>query len=759
MKNIFLSGLHLLFAGLLLGQNGTSTFEGRIIEAAPSARGVSFALIQADDAFTYSDLDGFFEITLAKGQATIEVSQLGYETTTFELSSGQDNYILPSSPILLEQVLVSSTLQYSQPQSDTWIDPAQQITQARDIGDLFRDIPGFGLSRKGGFAVDPTFRGFKYEQLNVIYDGGAQTTYACPGRMDPATTHINPQEVEKIEVIRGPFSVRYGPTTGAVINIVTEGIPRSHDRRLHGAVQSGYETNGNTHLGQLQLNRSGDKVDFAAGAGWKEYGSYVSGDGTQIPSSFSAYDYNLKTAYRPDEQQLLQMSWRSAFHRDVLHSGLAMDTDSDDSHFLTLDYRRQQLTPFISQLRFKAYATQVDHVMTNARRPNFMMVEAVADVQANTYGAQVELSLNPKPQLLIYTGLDYRGLKRSGDRTRLMKRNMMTGEPLPMPMTMVDAIWQDARINQAGAFAEARYYFDPQWTFLAGMRLDRIDGQPKAPAADFFELYDGNIQADVHWNYSATAALSHQMNGGWNMQLAIGRGVRSPNMIERYINHFTVGQDAYEYVGNPHLKPEANHQIEWSTEYQHNHWQAGVNIFYARIGNYIMGVVDTNLNRKFMGSLPYARRFTNLDQVEKFGTEFNASCTLHSNWSLSGTLAYTWAQDQLANEPLAEISPLAGTIGLRHERAHWWVQTDLRIVGEQNRVSQRFDEQTTPGFSTLDLRLGTELIEGLSLGVAVLNVFDTNYREHLNRSYRNSATPGIILEPGRNITFFGKYAF
>ena len=199
MKNIFLSGLHLLFAGLLLGQNGTSTFEGRIIEAAPSARGVSFALIQADDAFTYSDLDGFFEITLAKGQATIEVSQLGYETTTFELSSGQDNYILPSSPILLEQVLVSSTLQYSQPQSDTWIDPAQQITQARDIGDLFRDIPGFGLSRKGGFAVDPTFRGFKYEQLNVIYDGGAQTTYACPGRMDPATTHINPQEVEKIE--------------------------------------------------------------------------------------------------------------------------------------------------------------------------------------------------------------------------------------------------------------------------------------------------------------------------------------------------------------------------------------------------------------------------------------------------------------------------------------------------------------------------------------------------------------------------------
>ncbi len=759
MKNIFLSGLFLLSVGLLLGQNGTSKFEGRIMEEAPSTHGVSFALIQAGDVFTYSDLDGFFEITVSKSQTTMEVSQLGYETTVFELNKNKEIYVLPSAPILLEEVLVSSTPHYSQPQSDTWIDPAQQITQPRDIGDLFRNIPGFGLSRKGGFAVDPTFRGFKYEQLNVIYDGGAQTTYACPGRMDPATTHINPQEVEKIEIIRGPFSVRYGPTTGAVINIVTEGIPHSQDRQIHGSVQSGYETNGNTHFGQFQLNRSGEEIDLTVGGGWKDYGSYTSGDGTLIPSSFSAYDYNVKAAYRPDEQQLLQVGWRSAFHRDVLHSGLAMDTDSDDSHFLTLDYRRQQLSPLISQLRFKAYATQVEHVMTNTRRPNFMMVEAVADVQANTYGAQAELTLTPKPKVLIHTGLDYRGVARSGDRNRLVKRNMMTGEPLPMPMTMVDAIWQDAGINQAGVFTEARYYFDPQWTLLAGMRLDRIDGQANAPAADFLELYKGNIQADVHWNYSATAALSHQTHSGWSMQLAIGRGVRSPNMIERYINHFTVGQDAYEYVGNPHLNPETNHQIEWSTEIQRSRWQAGLNVFYARIDNYIMGIVDTTLDRKFMGNLLHARRFSNLDQVDKFGTEINANFNLHTNWSINGTLAYTWAQDQIADEPLAEISPWASTIGLRHERTHWWAQTDLRIVGEQNRISQRFDEQATPGFSTLDLRVGAELIEGLSLGVAVLNVLDSNYREHLNRSYRNSATPGIILEPGRNITFFGKYAF
>lgn len=59
------------------------------------------------------------------------------------------------------------------------------------------------------------------------------------------------------------------------------------------------------YFGQFQLNCSGDKVDFVVGVGWKEYGSYVSGDGIQIFFFFSVYDYNLKMVYCLDEQQFL----------------------------------------------------------------------------------------------------------------------------------------------------------------------------------------------------------------------------------------------------------------------------------------------------------------------------------------------------------------------------------------------------------------------------------------------------------------------
>ena len=51
-------------------------------------------------------------------------------------------------------------------------DTEKRISQPRSVGHLFRDIKGFGITKKGAYASEPVFRSFKYEQLNVQYDGG-----------------------------------------------------------------------------------------------------------------------------------------------------------------------------------------------------------------------------------------------------------------------------------------------------------------------------------------------------------------------------------------------------------------------------------------------------------------------------------------------------------------------------------------------------------------------------------------------------------
>ncbi|MCO6476044.1 MAG: TonB-dependent receptor, partial [Phaeodactylibacter sp.] len=75
------------------------------------------------------------------------------------------------------------------------------------------------------------------------------------------------------------------------------------------------------------------------------------------------------------------------------------------------------------------------------------------------------------------------------------------------------------------------------------------------------------------------------------------------------------------------------------------------------------------------------------------------------------------------------------------------------------RVAASFDESRTPGFSVFDVQGHVEPIRGLSVGAAVLNIFDRNYYEHLNRGYRNMPEQGLIYEPGRNVTVFLRYEF
>jgi len=92
--------------------------------------------------------------------------------------------------------------------------------------------------------MEPILRGFKYDQLNVQFDGGVHSANACPNRMDPAIAQISPEEIEKIEVIKGPYDVRFGSSFGGIINIISKRPKRGSESMFSGSVDAGYQSNG-----------------------------------------------------------------------------------------------------------------------------------------------------------------------------------------------------------------------------------------------------------------------------------------------------------------------------------------------------------------------------------------------------------------------------------------------------------------------------------------------------------------------------------
>jgi len=638
-----------------------------------------------------------------------------------------------------------------------------QLNTPRDAGEIFKDKAGFGVVKRGNYAMEPVLRGFKYEQLNVLIDGGTKSTAACPNRMDPAISQISPDEIEKVEVIKGPYSVRYGASMGGIINVISKKPFPVEKFTFKGSLEGGYETNGSNKYSNLHLQAIDKKYDATFNASWKDFGNYESGSGQEIASSFKRMGYSLKLGYKPAHNQRVQLNWRQGFGRDILHAGLPMDADKDNSSMVALDYSVSNLSHSLLALKAKIYGSFVDHEMSNKRRPNTAIVDAVSKTDATVFGGRVELSAVGGQNDLIYFGIDGNSTAKDGTRHRIVYKNVCTSPPTVFDPAKEfdDLVFQDSRMDDFGIFAENRLQIHKNLLWMAGLRLDFVTASIRNPAADFLELYGGNIEDKTDVNLGATTALTWQKDNSPEIQWAIGRGVRSAEITERFINHFTVGMDAHEYVGNPNLKPEVNYQTDLRVGKNFKKIEVYANVFYSFLENYISAYVDSTLPRKYMACMDpkFAKRFTNIDNAFMTGFEVGLNINFLQKLNFDLNAGYTYAQNKSMDEPLPEVPPLMVNASLLYKTDKIQVGLKSRIAAAQHRVAPSFAETATPGFAVADFLAEYQPFKFLSLKASVTNILNKNYAEHLSRPYKNMDSQSLYYEPGRSFNLGVKLLF
>ena len=733
-----------------------SVIHGQITDERGNALENIVIKLENSNKFTETNKKGLFQIK-ANTEQFASISHINYKTIKVQLFD-KISIVLEEKSIVIDDVIVKANVFGEISQSKIIYDDIKATTQPRNVSDLFKDIPGFGIQKRGAYASEPVFRVFRYEQLNVQYDGGMKIINACPNRMDPITTHVIPEEIERIEIVKGPYTVRFGQNFGGVINLVSKSINNQEDG-FSGNLETGYETNGNNFTTRGSFLYKKDKFDITLNGSYRDYGDYTDGNGTEVPSAFKTTDYSVRVGYNPTDNQRLKFTWRESFGRDIKHAGLMMDSPYDDSYLAGLDYKITEVSNMISSIMFKGFYSEVDHLMTNEGRPSFKATEASSNVFATIYGGKTEMTLKPSEKLNIFTGLDANFIARDGDRIRLVK--IMNGNILPMPMEKIDKIWQDSKLNDVGVFAEGKYKLSDHALITSGLRSDFVNASINDPEQDFLDLYGGEIKDQTEVNISGNLSLVYNINDT-QLQFAYGRGVRTASMVERFINHFNVGTDPYEYVGNPYLKPEINNQFEISINQKFTNIDFGATVFYSFLKDYITAVEDENLPRKFIPMLEpqFAKRFINVDNAMQAGFEIFFNYNFNSDFSFNSDISYTYGQNKDFDEPLPQINPLTAHLSLKYEKEKYWVNLRSRLVDEQTRIAESFKEEETPGFTTFDVSAGFKPFKGFTVGGAILNIFDKAYYEHLNYSYINSdLLSGRILEPGRNLTLYLNYSF
>jgi len=713
-----------------------------------------------------TDRNGTCRLEVKAGDRLVVKAQ-GYEELELEVPTRLPRvwevHLMPES-VRLDQVVITSDPLRTPVHAVVSQDIEKKYSQPRNTAELFKDMPGFSLQKRSAMSTEPSLRAFKYEEMNLIYDGGFKMVNACPNRMDPAPAHVIPEEVEKIEVIKGPFNVRFGQTFGAVVNMQTRrGAPEK--KGLSGLLQGGYETNGSNKVGLASLTYAREKFDVSSTLSYRDFGDYVDGKGDTVPAGFRSLEYSVKTGFTPRKERRLLLDWRQNFTRNVKHPGLPMDSPKDDSYLIGVDYYAGKISPKIRAFTAKAYYSYVDHLMTNGYlmdkpRPNYPTFDARTPVWSRTAGMKAESEYQPKKNLLVYVGASADGIARDGTKTVLITRNPNTGEPWPVKKKVMK-VWQDARITDYGAYAQGSWSKDRRNIFGAGIRVDYVRAEARDPDPGMIALY-GNFGPRVDMVLSANFSYIYK-RPDYRIEAAVGRGARTPNMIERYIYRFVISEDSREYIGNPFLKPEINNQVEISGIRQWGAFRAGADVFASYFQNYITAVLrsDWTPDTGSCGNPPKApKQFVNVDAYQ-YGADIFASYDLTEAWRLSADFSYIKAYNLTLNEPLAQINPPGGHIKVRFRQPRYWVDYRVELRAPKTDVAKSFDEHPTPGYAVHDVMAGWKPNEHWTLGLSVTNIFDAAYYYHTTFVFRNAGprTGEKIYEPGRNIGMMVTYKF
>ena len=131
------------------------------------------------------------------------------------------------------------------------------------LGEALAGVPGVANISTGNGLGTPVIRGLSENRIRILNDGVALNHQQFSFRHSP---NVEPGFAERLELVRGPASVLYGPDAmGGVVNLVHAPLPTAVDesRTIHGELAPGHASNTGEWSGHARLEGA------VGGFGWR----------------------------------------------------------------------------------------------------------------------------------------------------------------------------------------------------------------------------------------------------------------------------------------------------------------------------------------------------------------------------------------------------------------------------------------------------------------------------------------------------------
>jgi iron complex outermembrane recepter protein len=771
MKRYFITAVFLLSTVSLMSQ---VVIRGTVTEASTGKPVPMAAVMAGESKGTVTGRDGSYNLSVSQdGRITITVTCLGYRSQAREIIiPGRDEYLvsfkLDHEYIDNEEVVVTAS------RSETSIRsvPARVNIISRSViatvpalsaDELLLMTPGLNISRSFGIfshRSSVTMRGLSGNEQGrvLVMINGVPVNKSDGGSVN--WNLMNPDMIERIEVVKGPGSSLYGGNAmGGAINIITA----KPAEQFAGKVTLGYSTY-NTPSASLSL--SGREGSGNGRFFWSLNSFYRSSDGyiTQSEADRIANPYITKSAM------------------EEMSAGLRTGFDIDSRNTVELDLIYYDDFRGSGEIIYQPLGNTTDHDTWQARL-NYNGANRNLSWKVSLFASEEQYKKVNEFMRDDYTW--YEVLSRRGDKGILSSgiwqsspSNRLTfGFDLRSGSVDADDIYYTSTdvVTNRGSIGVTGLFLQDELS-LAGNRLRIVsalrfdhasfyDGAfiieaPSGETAFMADMVNSDLE-DVSWNALSPKISVLYMTGERSRVYASwSRGFRPPVLDE--LSRSGRVRGGFK-LANPALGPETLDNFEVGSDFYITDKMSGAISLYQSFGRDFLYYVNSgdSIDMGF-GLRPILTR-QNISGVSVTGAEMELNYPVSERLTLAGNMVWNRSvvsrfevnEDSPANisgNYLTDVPSFSGSV-----RATWLESfgsasiitryTGSRWANDLNQFDEIIGAARYPANLSVDLRVKGNY-KFLQAGVSVQNVFNSLFYDS-----KGAVCPGRFITLETSVKF------
>ncbi len=634
----------------------------------------------------------------------------------------------------------------------------QQPIPANDGASFLKNIPGFSLIRKGGTDGDPVLRGSAGSRLNILLDG-MEFHGGCSSRMDPPTAYVFPESYDEVTVIKGPQTVRYGNGNSAGVVLF------DHNREDETPGTSGFASVLGASFGRLDAvgnaKAVSDKASFSATLTHAESDNYKDGAGYEVHSAYERQSATVLGGYKIDPNTRIDLD-ATVSRGEAAYADRSVDGSLFDRQSYGLAFEKKSVSERVKKVSARVYHSYVDHVMDNYSLRSTTNCAGVGgadtacsvmNVDRETSGIRASVDLEVSKSTGLTFGVDtrvdahtYRGKMPMGGM------NVSLAQALTYKtLSRID----DYKSSFHGIFTEATSVVRESDNLKYGLRFDQWKGER-------YNSTTGSFEGSGSQTLASGFVRLERLHPTLGMRSYVGLGYS-----ERPMDYWEARQKGgITSAGLVTLSPEKTLQLDTGTVWKGGKTTGSVSGFVAKVSDYIL------IDNVGCTSTTGVGCSSNVDAT-RLGLEGDIRHRLAGGWSVWGSVAYIYAENDTMNVPLAQTPPLEVKLGSDYTAGNWTMGGVLRAVARQDRIHYNYGNivgldraSATPGFATLGINASYKPNKSSQVSFGIDNLFDRRYYEHVSMTndtsitgYLASNTSEAIAEPGRTFWVKGQVNF